>query len=220
MDTAKQTKKTYDKKPYVNKQNGKKPFQKRDNKKPQVSKKSSIKKRTGLKYIDMGKLPDKRMYRISIIFGSTTIADTFIVDKPYVTSMVAFRDKLLASYQDLLKLVNKDVIEGMILKPYTKELPTSDVDIINDVNKDVVHRITQVLYTASDKSNSLEFPTIVNVSVRPGNVVKGVTKRIVIRLNYVHNPNFSPKKSVSENKKQVKKPQPRKMVVVSKKPRG
>ena len=219
METAKKQYKPY------NKMNGKKPntvnkkpFNNKKGGKPngKPSGKTSIKKRVGLQYVDMATLPDKRMYRISIIFGSTTIADTFIVDKPYIESMVTFRDKLLESYQDLLKLLDKEVVEKMLLKPYTKELPNDIEGIVSGKNTDIVHRIVQELYTASDDQSSLFFPTIVNAAINPGCQLKGVTKRLMVRLNYVKNPNFAPKKAVKENKSQPKKAKPRKITVVKK----
>lgn len=220
METAKKPHKPYNKinggkKPYNG--GGKKPLNKKGGKpmnKQNNFAKSRVKRKVGLQYVDMETLPDKRMYRISIIFGSTTIADTFIVNKPYIESMVIFRDKLLESYQDLLRLLDKEVVEKMLLRPYTKELPDDIDGIVNGKNSDIVHRIVQELYTASDDQTTLSFPTIINAAITPGCQLKGVTKRLMVRLNYVKNPNFAPKKAIKKEPKQVK---PRKIVVIKKK---
>lgn len=199
----------------------KKPQQKTGFKKQQPQqqkpKNSVIKKKAGLKPMPIQNYKDKRMYRLSIIFGSTVVADTFIIDVPFATSMVKFRDKLLASYQDLLKLLDKQVGSSMLPRPYTKILETTDKGIVEGANKDIIHKITTELYTPTTNPQDLCFNSIVSCTIAPGYAIKGVTKRIIVRVNHVNNPNFSPKKTTKKSDKAENKKQPAKKKIIVKK---
>lgn len=195
-----------------------KPNLKKQQPQQQKPKNSIIKKKTGLKPVPIQNYKDKRMYRLSIIFGSTVVADTFIIDVPFATSMVTFRDKLLASYQDLLKLLDKQVGSSMLPKPYTKILETTDKGIVEGDNKDIIHKITTELYTPTANPQELCFNSVVSCTIAPGSVIKGVTKRIIIRVNHVNNPNFSPKKAKkTETKQPIDKKRALKKIIVKKK---
>lgn len=203
---------------YIAKKPQQKPNFKKQQPQQQKPKNSVIKKRTGLKPKPIQEYKDKRMYRLSIIFGSTVVADTFIIDVPFATSMVTFRDKLLASYQDLLKLLDKQVRSSMLPKPYTKILETTDKGIVEGANKDIVHKITTELYTPTTNPQDLCFNSVVSCTIVPGHAIKGITKRIIVRVNHVNNPNFSPKKAKKAETKQTtdKKRAPKKIVIKKK----
>lgn len=204
-------------KPKPNNNNGKKPFNKNQNKNFQPKKvvASKIKKQHCLKNMSVENYPDKRMYRLSIIFGSSVICDTFVIDGPFVTSVVAFRDKLLSSYKDLTNLLNQTVASGMLPRPYTKILENTHEGVLKGENNDIIHMLTRRAYTPVENVEGLEFPSIISFPIQPGSPVKGVTKRITVRINYVKNPNFSLKKK-AKKPDEVKKVKPRKIVVVKK----
>lgn len=198
--------------------NGKKPFNKNQGKKQPPKKiiPSKVKKQHCLKHMSVDQYPDKRMYRLSIIFGSSVLCDTFVVDGPFVASVVTFRDKLLNSYKDLTNILNQTIAGGMIPRAFTKILDTTHEGVLKGENNDVIHMLTRCVYTPLKDVEGLEFPSIVSFPIQPGSPVKGVTKRITIRINYVKNPNFSLKKKVKEKEPGVKKVKPRKIVVVKK----
>ena len=170
--------------------------------KPKVNKvpASTIKKKKSLKYISISDFPDKRMYRLSIIFGSTVLCDTFIVDEPFNTSVVETRDKIGLSYNDLLKLLDKSIVGGMLPRPFTKIWDSTHTGILEGENNDIVHNLTRDVFTPGPNSKDVEFPSIVSYNINPGAPVKNVTKRVVVRLNYVANPNFELKKKEKETK--------------------
>lgn len=202
-----------------NNNNGKKPFNKNQGKnfkqQPKKVMASKVKKQHCLKNISVENYPDKRMYRLSIIFGSSVVCDTFVVEGPFVASVVAFRDKLLNSYKDLTNILNSFVTSGMIPRPYTKVLENTHEGVLKGENNDIIHMLTRCIYTPAQNTEGLEFPSIVSFPIKPGSPVKGVTKRITVRINYVKNPNFSLKKKEKKDTG-VKKVKPRKIVVIKK----
>lgn len=202
------------KKPYDKNQN-RKPYNKNNTKQPVKKKAAFIKKQASLKHIPMSELPEKRMYRLSIIFGSSVVCDTFVVEEQISTAVVKTRDKILNSYQDLLKLLGNDIVSGMLPRPYTKEMENSHKGILEGNNMDIIHKMVRALFTPGENDKDVEFPTVVSFTIQPGMPVKGVTKRISVRLNYIKNPNFSPKKA-AKKEPEIKKPTPRKIVIVKK----
>lgn len=163
---------------------------------------STIKKKKSLKYISIGELPTKRMYRLSIILGSTILCDTFTVDEPFATSVVSTRDKINESYRDLTKLLDKNISGGMLPRIFDKIWDTTHKGIMEGENNDIIHNIVRDLFTPGPNTKDVEFPSIISYSITPGKPSKDVTKRVVIRLNYVTNPNFEPKKKVKVKQEQ------------------
>lgn len=176
----------------------------KDNKKDKPVAKSTVVKKLALKHTDATKLPKKRMYRLNILIGSSVVCDTFVVDVDIMNSMVAFRDKLSKAYDDLLKLLNPLVANGMLPKPFKGELPISDDDIMSMPRKDIIHNLVSDMYQPDEKSSGLNLPSIVRYKIKPGAKVKDVSKRIIIGLNFVPEANFTPKKAESKSKQPAK----------------
>lgn len=185
--------------------------QPREFNKSEKPKASTIKKKKSLKYMSISDFPDKRMYRLSIIFGSTVLCDTFIVNEPFATSVVQMRDGIALSYNDLTKLLDKSISGGMIPRPFTKIWEGTHKGIMEGENNDIIHTLTRDVFTPGPNTKDIEFPTVVSYNINPGTPSKKVTKRIVVRLNYVTNPNFEPKK------KEVKEEKDTPFRIVSKK---
>ena len=192
-------------KPNFNKANG------QNNTKPKP--KQKVKVGSINKQFSLENIPDRRMYRISIIFGSSVVCDTFVVDGPFLTSVVEFRNKLSTSYQDLCRILNNLVVADMLPRLWLKELEHTHEGILNGKNTDIVHRITKDMYTPKDDGNNLVFPSVISYGIIPGTPVRNVSKRVIIRFNYVYNPNFEPKK---KKEKSVKPKQPKQVKTTKK----
>lgn len=157
---------------------------------------AKIKKVTGLKKTKVTSISKRRMYRLSVIFGSTVLADTFTLDKPFGESVMDLRDKVLRSYSDLTTLISSDVKASLLPKvvfDIKKRVNNTD-DLFKVKYKDPVDAIVNEAYKHEVINNVLSFPTIVNIKIKPGKKVKGVSSRVVVRLNLVTEPNFAPKK--------------------------
>lgn len=164
------------------------------NKKPAAY--AKIKKVTGLKKTKITSISKRRMYRLSVIFGSTVLADTFTLDKPFGESVMDLRDKILRSYSDIITLISSDVKASLLPKVVfdIKKRANNSDDLFNVKYKDLVDALVNEAYRHEVINDILMFPTIVNIKIQPGKKVKGVSSRVVARLNLVEQPNFAPKK--------------------------
>lgn len=201
------------KKPFKpnNNKNGKPPF-KPDNvkRKPAGNTYPTIKKKLKLKPTLLKDIPDRRLYRLAFVFGSTQLIDIFTVEEPFLQSMVSFRDKLLKSYQDLLKLISADVISGMIPRPNTKNVPMTDADILSMEKKDIIHNLTVDICDPVVDGMDVKFCSVASYRIQPGTVVNGVTKRVAVRVNLIRNPNFEMKQPAKVANKPNKQQQAKK----------
>lgn len=190
--------------------NGKPPFKADNVKRKQQSAGNTyptIKKKLKLKPTLLKDIPDRRIYRLAFIFGSTQLIDIFTIEEPFLQSMVPFRDKLLKSYQDLLKLISADVVSGMLPRPNAKNLPVTDADILSMDKKDIIHSLTVDICDPVVDGMDVKFCSVASYRIQPGMVVNGVTKRVAVRVNLIRNPNFELKQpaKVANKQKQPKK---------------
>lgn len=191
-------------KPFNPKQGNKNPnFKPNNNNGNQKPVFSTIKKKLGLQPVGLETImtSERRMYRVSIIFGSTVVADTFTVEGRFTNAMIPFRDKLLRSLTSLFKLLNKDVVRDMIPRINYKNMPVAEADIISMERKDLLHSLTYDVHDIHQVNGKSLVNTVISYRINPGSIVNGVTKRVVIRVKQVKDPNFNPKKKEPKSKK-------------------
>lgn len=157
---------------------------------------TKIKKISGLNLVKVTTISKRRMYRLSVIFGSTVLSTTFTIDKVFGESVMDLRDKVLKSYSNLITLVSNDVKSSLLPRVVfdTKKRVDNSEDLFAIENKDVVDSIVNAAYSHEVKDNVLMFPSIVNAKIHPGKKVNNVSSRVVVRLNLIAEPNFTPKK--------------------------
>lgn len=157
---------------------------------------AKIKKVAGLKLVNVTSISKRRMYRLSVIFGSTVLSSTFNINKVFGESVMDLRDKVLKSYNNLVALVGNDVKSTLLPRVVfdIKKRVDNSEDLFAAENKDVVDSIVNTAYSHEVKNNVLMFPSIVNVKIHPGKKITNVSSRVVIRLNLIAEPNFTPKK--------------------------